>query len=91
MKNQRNYLLNPKKIPDISYSCVIESCDVGKVKPELEIYQYVESKSGHRAGEILFIDDNPKNLIPAIDMGWATIHYDRTDKKLIKKVKEILK
>ncbi len=70
--------LKQNKIPNINYSSVIVSAEVGYKKPQLEIFQIAEEKSGHHGSEILFIDDQQKNLDAAAKIGWQTFLYDHS-------------
>ncbi|MCP1134446.1 HAD-IA family hydrolase [Paenibacillus polysaccharolyticus] len=55
------------------------SNQVGLCKPEIEIYQLVET---HLAGgvDVLFIDDQEKNLHSAKHLGWKTLLADEEGK-----------
>lgn len=59
-------------IPNISYASVILSCDVSLIKPEQAIYELAETKTGLKPAEILFIDNNPRFISPAVSEGWET-------------------
>lgn len=65
---------------------VFFSCDLGMEKPHIEAYQYVEKISEHRNCDILFIDDNLKNIEVAKSLGWNTCHAtgDELDKIMTK-------
>lgn len=49
-------------------------------KPNVKIYKVVEKKSANK--EIIFIDDNDNNLIPAEKLGWETIKFKDNDSAL---------
>lgn len=55
------------------------SNQVGLCKPEIEIYQLVETRLAHGA-EVLFIDDQEKNLYSANQLGWKTLLADEEGK-----------
>jgi len=75
-------------IPDLPYSPVIESCNVGFRKPHLEIFNFALTKSGYKAEEILFIDDNSVNTAAAQKLGWNTVTFDEWQpKKSIAEIK----
>ena len=66
-------------LPPVAWSVVIDSTQVGFRKPMPQIYQIAQEKAGVPAGEILFIDNRQKNLIPAEALGWQTFFYDSKD------------
>ncbi|MDT0122448.1 HAD-IA family hydrolase [Paenibacillus sp. RRE4] len=55
------------------------SNQVGLCKPEIEIYQLVETHFVYGA-EVLFIDDQEKNLHSANQLGWKTLLADEEGK-----------
>jgi glucose-1-phosphatase len=68
--------LQQGKIPNISYDQVIQSCEVGKIKPDPAVYKLAQQKAAVRPEEILFIDDSQKYLASATDLGWNTFKFD---------------
>lgn len=52
------------------------SYQLGIKKPDPEIYQKVISSIGLKPGECIFIDDDPKNLVPARQMGITTVLFN---------------
>lgn len=64
-------------IPNIKFSYLFISCDIGMQKPDRDIYEFVLQKTGLLPKEILFVDDKEENLEPAYHMGWNTYHFDR--------------
>lgn len=66
-------------IPDLPYAFVLQSCDTGFVKPEKEIYDLARQMSGHKPSDILLIDDNPKFIVPAKDLGWKTYTFNASN------------
>ena len=59
-------------IPDIEYSYVFLSCDIGMKKPDDEIYEYVMITTGLNPQEIFYIDDFEENVETAEKYGWQT-------------------
>lgn len=56
------------------FEFTILSCDVGFRKPEEEIYNMALSKIPNISpSNVVYIDDNPKNLVPARKLGMQTI------------------
>ncbi len=67
------------RLPDINYSYIFESCEIGNRKPEKEIYEYVEKETGFSSKEILFIDDRQDFIEGAQRIGWITYLFDSTN------------
>lgn len=69
-------LMASGKLPRVEYVSIIDSYEVKLVKPDPRIYELATNKSGHEAGEILFIDDNQLNIQAAEKAGWQTYWFD---------------
>ncbi len=54
---------------------VVISSRVGKVKPEIEIYEHLLNHFQLKPGETVFIDDLPVNLAAASSIGIQTIRF----------------
>ena len=66
-------------IPDVTYSAIIDSSQVGAVKPETKIYEVAQEKSGVSSEEILLVDDSRTNLMAAEKLGWKVLWFDDND------------
>ncbi|GAB1299023.1 Bifunctional epoxide hydrolase 2 [Apodemus speciosus] len=55
------------------FDFLIESCQVGMIKPEPQIYKFVLDTLKVKPNEVVFLDDFGSNLKPARDMGMTTI------------------
>ena len=78
-------------IPDINYHAVIQSCDIGFIKPEKEIYLYAQEKAGVDPHEILFTDDVEENVEAAKSLGWQGVVFDTANPQLsINKLTKII-
>jgi HAD superfamily hydrolase (TIGR01509 family) len=64
------------KLPNINYDVVVDSSEVGAIKPESEIYQIAQERAGVPAEEILLIDDARTNLLAAEKLGWRVLWFD---------------
>nr|XP_048277802.1 bifunctional epoxide hydrolase 2 [Myodes glareolus] len=64
------------------FDFLIESCQVGLIKPEPQIYKFVLETLKAQPNEVVFLDDFGSNLKPARDMGMATILVRDTDTAL---------
>ena len=69
-------MIKQRMVPSLDYKAIIKSCDVGYIKPEEEIYAIAEEKSGVNPKEILFIDDQEKNVNAALDREWKSVLFD---------------
>lgn len=63
-------------LPDITYDAIIDSSQVGAIKPEAKIYEVAAQKSGCPTAEILLIDDARTNLMAAEKQGWHVLWFD---------------
>lgn len=68
--------LEKGKIPNIPYASVIQSCEVGAIKPNSAIYELAQQRGDVKPEEILLIDDSPRFITPAIERGWHTFVFD---------------
>lgn len=67
---------------------VVVSCDVGSRKPDKEIYELILSRLKLKPEEVVFIDNQKWNIIPASKMGMKTILY-HDNKKTIKELENL--
>lgn len=63
-------------IPNVPYSAIVDSSEIGAIKPEPEVYKIAEEKAGVPANEILLVDDSRANLMAAEKMGWHVLWFD---------------
>ena len=56
----------------------IISGDVGIRKPDLAIYRHLIEKGGINPSDAVFVDDRPRNLAPAQELGFTTILFNPT-------------
>lgn len=63
-------------IPDLPYEAVVNSSEVGVVKPEPAIYDIASAQAGVSDDEILLVDDSRANLIAAEKRGWRVLWFD---------------
>ena len=54
---------------------IVISCRIRKVKPDIEIYQYLLNEHQLVADETVFIDDTDVNLVAAATLGIKTIKF----------------
>ncbi len=69
-------MIKKKKLPSIDYAAVIDSSEVGVLKPEERIYEIAEKAAGVEGKEIFFIDDSRTNITVAERRGWRVMWFD---------------
>lgn len=69
-------LLRNEQVPNIQYDAVIDSSQVGAIKPDNKIYEIAQAQAGVPSGEILLIDDDRINLMAAENFGWHAMEFD---------------
>jgi epoxide hydrolase-like predicted phosphatase len=85
-------LLDKGVIPDIQYDRIVFSCDTGMMKPNPDIYNLAQKKSGMPPDKILFVDDREDYLEPAKKLGWKTFLFKTKDaKNSAKELEEYIK
>ena len=57
----------------------ILSYEHGAMKPDPELYEVVESKTGCRRQELFYIDDRPENIATAAARGWQAVLHKTPD------------
>lgn len=63
-------------LPDVKFDIIIDSSQVGAIKPERAIYETASKKSGVEPHEIMLIDDDRSNLMAAERSGWHVLWFD---------------
>ena len=78
-------------LPDIEYAAIIDSSEVGAIKPEEKIYQIATEKSNYQPDEILLVDDSRSNVMAAEKFGWKVLWFDHFHpNESIVRIKKIL-
>lgn len=78
-------------IPKIEYDQIIESCVVGAIKPETQIYEIATEKAQTEPSSILLIDDSRSNLVSAERLGWHVLWFDDyRPKESVERIKQAL-
>lgn len=76
MPGQIEEMLKAGLLPTADYSAIIDSSEVGVIKPEPEIYEIAQGMAAYEPHEILLIDDSRTNLMAAERMGWKVLWFD---------------
>ena len=63
-------------LPNIRYDAIVDSSQVGAIKPEADIYKIAQGEAGVPPQEILFVDDSRTNLMAADRQGWRVLWFD---------------
>lgn len=63
-------------LPDVQYDIIIDSSQVGAIKPEKKIFEIAAKQAGVAAGEILFVEDDRQNIMVADKLGWHVLWCD---------------
>jgi putative hydrolase of the HAD superfamily len=64
------------QLPNLRYDAVIDSSEVGAIKPEPKVYEIAAERAGAPPEEILLIDDSRANLMAADKLGWHVLWFD---------------
>ena len=70
-------LIEHQIIP-VKYDVIVDSSEVGLVKPCKEIYKYAQKQAQLPPNKILLIDDRLINVYAARAYGWRAITFDRS-------------
>lgn len=63
-------------MPNLKYDAIIDSSEVGAIKPESKVYEIAQERAGVPSEEILIIDDSRVNLMSAEKLGWHVLWFD---------------
>lgn len=72
-------MLNAGLLPDIKYDAIVDSSEIGQIKPNPEVYRVAEAKAGVPGNGILLLDDTRANLVPAQKAGWHVMWFNDYD------------
>lgn len=71
-----NEMIERGLIPNVNYDCIIDSSQVGAIKPEEAIFNEAQQQSNFQANEIILIDDSRTNIVAAQKHGWKVLWFD---------------
>ncbi len=84
-------MIQSGKLPDIKYDTIIDSSQVGAIKPEQAIYDIAQERAQVGPEEILFVDDSRANLMAAEHKGWKVLWFDDyRPSESVRKIRESL-
>jgi len=76
MPNLIKEMIQTGLIPALPYSVIVDSSEVGAIKPEKKMYEIAAEKAGVTPEQILLVDDSRANLMAAEHMGWKVLWFD---------------
>lgn len=80
------------KIPSAEYASIVQSCQVGSVKPEHKIYQIAEQRADTKPDKILLVDDSALYIQAAVNEGWKGILFNSKETEAsIKEIERFLR
>jgi FMN phosphatase YigB (HAD superfamily) len=63
-------------LPDVTFDAIIDSSQVGAIKPERAIYEAASKHAGVEDAEIMLVDDDRTNIMAAERLGWHVLWFD---------------
>ena len=62
-------------IPDLDYAVVVQSCDLGIVKPDPQIFNHALRLAGVSPEQVVLIDDRAENTNAVEALGWYSLPF----------------
>lgn len=85
-------LFEQNKLPDIEFTTIVDSSQVKIIKPNVKIFELATKEAGVLENEILFIDDNEKNIEAAKNYGWNAYWFNEDNaEKNVREIETMLK
>lgn len=78
-RNAMKHASRKKLIPDMAWEAIVDSSEIGYVKPEAQIYDAAEKAAGVAPAELLFTDDVPEHIDAVRARGWHGVVFDPDD------------
>lgn len=69
-------MLSKELLPNVAYDVIIDSSEVGYIKPEQEIYEAAQNLMSCSPEQLILIDDSRPNLMAAERLGWHVLWFD---------------
>lgn len=76
MPSQLKAMTAAGALPNIDYDVVIDSSEIGVIKPESKIFEIAQERAAVPSSEILLIDDARANVVAAEKHGWNVLWFD---------------
>jgi len=65
-------------VPDLNYQAVVQSCRIGIVKPDQQIFRHAIGLTGMRPNEVVLVDDRAENTHAVKKLGWHSLLFSPT-------------
>lgn len=65
-----------KLLPDVDYAAIVDSSEIGAIKPEPKIFDSATKATGVSSSAILLVDDSRTNVMAAERCGWHVLWLD---------------
>jgi len=69
-------MIRRELIPNVTYAAIVDSSQVGAIKPEEAMFDEAVNRSNCQPDEILLVDDSRSNIMAAEKHGWRVLWFD---------------
>ena len=69
-------MIRRELIPNVAYAAIVDSSQVGAIKPEEAMFDEAVNRSNCQPHEILLVDDSRSNIMAAEKHGWRVLWFD---------------
>jgi len=84
--------LRKNSISKLDYAVIVQSCNIGFVKPEREIYEYAQKIIDVSSENIFFVDDKKECIEKAEKLGWkGFVFQEFNPQKSVNSINSFLK
>ncbi len=91
MPGQLRAMMTSGDLPNLTYDVIIDSSELGTIKPENQIYEIATERAGCPPEQILLIDDTRSNIKAAEKQGWKVLWFDDARmEEAVERVREVL-
>lgn len=91
MPGQLRAMMASGDLPNLTYDAIIDSSELGTIKPENQIYEIATERAGCPPEQILLIDDTRSNIKAAEKQGWKVLWFDDARlEEAVERVREVL-
>ena len=78
-------------LPNVNYEVIVDSSQVGAIKPERKIFEIATKQAGVEPAEILLVDDDRPNVMAAERFGWRVLWFDNyRSQEMVDRIRETL-
>jgi putative hydrolase of the HAD superfamily len=71
-----NELIARNIVPNLQYDTIIDSSEVGIIKPDPAIFKLARDRASLPESQLLLVDDTRENIAQAESMGWHVLWFD---------------